>query len=132
MDTSAARAAIFSRIRKAQQRPVEPTAAELDQVQTYLASNKAGPQPDVGNDLVLRFRTQAERTSQTVDEVTSLNEAPAAAARYLDSIGVARSAIAWETLSDIPWNASGLHIEFRPPFVRFRFLLLQRNCNTHN
>ena len=60
MDTSAARAAIFSRIRKAQQRPVEPTAAELDQVQTYLASNKAGPQPDIDNDLVLRFRTQAE------------------------------------------------------------------------
>ncbi len=115
MDTSAARAAIFGRIRKAQQRPVEPTAAELDQVQTYLASNTAGPQPDIGTDLVHRFRTQAERTSQTIDEVASMHEAPAAAARYLDSLGLAKTAIAWETLSDIPWNESGLQVEFRPP-----------------
>ena len=115
MDTSAARAAIFGRIRKAQQRPVEPTAAELDQVQTYLASNTAGPQPDIGTDLVHRFRTQAERTSQTIDEVASMHEAPAAAARYLDSLGLAKTAIAWETLSDSPWNESGLQVEFRPP-----------------
>jgi len=115
MDTSAARAAIFGRIRKAQQRPPEPSAAELDEVQKYLASSHVGPQPDIGTDLVHRFRTQAERTSQTVDEIATLSDAPAAVARYLDSIGVARSAIAWETLSDIPWNESGLHVEFRPP-----------------
>ena len=69
MDTSAARKAIFSRIRKAQQRPDEPTAAELAEAEAYLASSSPGPRPDIGTDLVGRFRQQAERTSQTIDEV---------------------------------------------------------------
>ena len=115
MDTSAARSAIFARIRKAQQRPAEPTDAELSEVQHYLTSHTMGPRPDVGSDLVHRFRSEALRTSQTIDEVATLNDAPAAAARYLDRIGVSRSAIAWETLSGAPWSESGLHVEFRPP-----------------
>jgi L-lactate dehydrogenase complex protein LldG len=115
MDTSAARNAIFGRIRKAQQRPDEPTSEELAAVQNYLASNQSGPRPEIGPDIVHRFRTEAERTSQTIDEISTLKDAPAAAARYLDSIGVAKNAIAWETLTNIPWAQSGLHVEFRPP-----------------
>ncbi|MCE2871689.1 MAG: lactate utilization protein C [Oxalobacteraceae bacterium] len=115
MDTSAARMAIFGRIRKAQQRPAEPTEGELAEVQHYLSTNQMGPRPKIGADIVHRFRTEAERTSQTIDEIATLKDAPEAAARYLDSIGVARTAIAWETLTDIPWAESGLHVEFRPP-----------------
>jgi L-lactate dehydrogenase complex protein LldG len=115
MDTSAARKAIFSRIRKAQQRPTEPTAAELEAAQSYLVSSSAGPQPDIGTDLVGRFRQQAERTSQTIDEVQTLADVPAAAARYLSGLGVAPSAIAWETMSSLDWQQAGLAVEFRPP-----------------
>lgn len=115
MDTSAARKAIFSRIRKAQQRPAEPTVAELAEAQAYLASSTAGPRPDIGADLVGRFRLQAERTSQTIDEVQSLADVPVAAARYLGSLGVAPSAIAWETMSSLDWQQAGLEVEFRPP-----------------
>ncbi len=115
MDTSAARKAIFSRIRKAQQRPDEPTAAELAEAQAYLASSSPGPRPDIGTDLVGRFRQQAERTSQTLDEVASLDDVPAAAARYLAGIGVPSTAIAWQTLSGMPWQDAGLAVEFRPP-----------------
>lgn len=115
MDTSAARQAIFSRIRKAQNRASEPTAAELAQVSDYLRDHAAGPQPDIGSDPVARFRDQALRTSQTVDEVASLTDVPAAAAHYIDSLGVPKSAIAWQTLTSLPWQEAGLRVDFRPP-----------------
>lgn len=115
MDTSAARQAIFSRIRKAQQRPAEPTPAELEAVREYLAHHAAGPQPAPGGDPVARFREQALRTSQTLDQVQRLDEVPAAAARYLDGLGLARTAIAWDTLASLPWTSAGMNVACRPP-----------------
>lgn len=115
MDTSAARSAILGRIRKAQKRPAEPTPAEYEQVQQYLAGHASGPRPDLGPDLLERFRQQALRTSQTLDEVATLNDVPAAVVRYLDGIGVAHDAIAWETLRTLPWEAAGVKVDFRPP-----------------
>jgi len=115
MDTSAARSAILGRIRKAQNRPEQPTEAEYDQVRQYLANHGSGPTPDLGPDLVERFRQQALRTSQTLDEVATLADVPAAVARYLDGLGVARHAIAWETLRDLSWSGSGVQVAFRPP-----------------
>jgi L-lactate dehydrogenase complex protein LldG len=72
METSSARAAIFARIRKAQQRAPTAQQSELDQVQDYLAHHESGPRPDLGHDLVQRFREQDLRTSQTLDEVATL------------------------------------------------------------
>ena len=115
MDTSAARAAIFSRIRQAQNRPEQPTEAELAQVSQYLADHGPGPRPDLGPDLVARFRQQAERTSQTLDQVGSLDEVPAAVARYLAGLGLAKQAIAWQTLTGLPWQQEGVAVEFRKP-----------------
>jgi len=115
MDTSAARAAIFKRIRQAQGRPEQVSDAEHQQVQQYLAEPNPGPKPGIGSDLIGRFCQQAERTSQTADEVQSLEDVPAAAARYLSGLGVAPSAIAWETMSDLDWQHAGLKVEFRPP-----------------
>jgi L-lactate dehydrogenase complex protein LldG len=115
MDTSAARQAIFSRIRKAQNRPDQPTEAERDAVQDYLMRHPAGPRPDIGQDLVKRFTEQALRMADTVDEVASLSDVPAAAVRYLDSIGVAKSAIAWKTLTGLTWSDAGVQVEFRKP-----------------
>lgn len=115
MDTSAARQAIFSRIRKAQNRPDEPTPAERDAVREYIDRHSQGPRPAIGEDLVTRFKQQALRMSDTVDEVASFSDAPAAVARYLDEIGVAKTAIAWKTLSDMAWGDAGLQVEFRAP-----------------
>jgi L-lactate dehydrogenase complex protein LldG len=115
MDTSAARQAIFSRIRTAQNRPSEPTAAELAQVSDYLGHHDAGPRPEIGSDPVARFSAQALRTSQTIDEVASMAQVPAAVARYIDTIGVPKSAIAWQTLTTLPWQDAGIRVDFRPP-----------------
>ncbi len=115
MDTSAARAAIFSRIRQAQNRPELPTEAEQAQVRQYLADHGPGPRPDLGPDIVARFRQQAERTSQTLDSVGAMDQVPAAVARYLAGLGLAKQAIAWQTLTGLPWQQEGLAIEFRKP-----------------
>lgn len=115
MDTSAARAAIFSRIRQAQNRPEQPTEAELGLVRQYLADHGPGPRPDLGADLVARFRQQAERTSQTLDRVAGMDEVPAAVARYLSGLGLAKQAIAWQTLTALPWQQEGVAVEFRKP-----------------
>ncbi len=115
MDTSAARKAIFSRIRQAQNRPVEPTQAERDAVREYMSEHSQGPRPALGADLVERFRQQALRMSDTVDEVMNLDEVPQAVARYLDGIGVSRQAIAWRTLDRLAWAEAGMQVEFRAP-----------------
>lgn len=115
MDTSAARKAIFSRIRSAQDRPAEPSRAEYGAVHDYISQHSSGPQPTVGADLVAHFRQQALRMSDTVDEVASMDDVPGAVARYLDDIGVAKNAIAWKTLEGIVWSSAGVQVEFRPP-----------------
>lgn len=115
MDTSAARTAIFNRIRTAQNRPAEPTQAERDAVKDYIAQHSQGPRPAVGADLVAHFREQAVRMSDTVAAVPDMAAVPAAVARYLDEIGAARSAIAWQTLSEMNWSEAGLQVEFRRP-----------------
>jgi L-lactate dehydrogenase complex protein LldG len=115
MDTSAARRAIFQRIREAHGRPAEVTQAERDAVQDYLQRHPDGPRPDIGTDLLQRFRDQALRMSDTVHEVAALGDVPEAVARYLDAIGVARRAVAWKTLSDVAWAAAGVEVEYRRP-----------------
>lgn len=115
MDTSAARKAIFNRIRTAQDRPPEPTQAERDDVKDYIAQHSQGPRPAVGADLVAHFREQAVRMSDTVASVPDMAAVPVAVASYLDEIGLARSAIAWKTLSEMDWSDAGLQVEFRRP-----------------
>ena len=115
MDTSAARLAIFSRIRKAQQRSAEPAQGELDAVQEYLRRHPSGPRPAIGADIIQHFKQQALRMSDTVAEVASLSDVPAAVAQYLDALGIAKQAIAWKTLSDVAWSEAGIQVEFRVP-----------------
>jgi L-lactate dehydrogenase complex protein LldG len=115
MDTSAARQAIFNRIRKAQKRPEQPTQAERDAVADYLRRHPQGPRPQVGQDVVKHFKEQALRMSDTIDEVAALADVPAAVARYLDGIDVPKRAIAWKTLAGLAWDAAGVAVEFRKP-----------------
>jgi L-lactate dehydrogenase complex protein LldG len=114
-DTSAARAAIFNRIRAAQRRPAQATAEELAAMEDYLARHPQGPRPKIEGDLKQRFRAMSERMSSTVDEVPRLADAPAAVARYLDAQGLERRAVIWPTLSSLDWAGAGVAVEARPP-----------------
>jgi len=119
MDTTAARLAIFHRIRKAQHRSAEQTPDEHAAAQHYLRHHPEGPRPAVGADLVAHFEQQALRMSDTVARAAAMAEVPAAVAHYLDGLGVdaeiPRQAIAWNTLAGLDWQRAGLRVEFRPP-----------------
>lgn len=115
MDTSSARKAIFSRIRQAQNRPAEPTAAERSAVSEYLALHSQGPRPSIGTDMLARFKDQALRMSDTIETVDSERDVPAAVARFLDQHDLERQAIAWSTLDGLGWGEAGVAVEFRPP-----------------
>ncbi|UCG99062.1 MAG: lactate utilization protein C [Burkholderiales bacterium] len=114
-DTSAARAAIFNRIRAAQRRPATATAEELAAVEDYLARHPQGPRPAIEGDLRIRFRAMSERMSSTVDEVAHLADAPVAVARYLAAQGLAPRAVIWPTLASLDWAGAGVEVEARPP-----------------
>lgn len=115
MDTTAARSAIFKRIRKAQNRSAQPTPAERDAVRDYLVRHPAGPRPAPGGDLITRFIHQVERVSGTIDQVGAMQEVAAASSAYLDTHSVARKAVAWPTLAGLDWQGAGLEVDFRPP-----------------
>lgn len=114
-DTSAARAAIFGRIRAAQRRPAKATAEELASMQDYLARHPQGPRPTIEGDLRIRFRAMSERMSSTVDEVPHLADAPAAVARYLQAQNLPARAVIWPTLTSLDWAGAGIDVEARPP-----------------
>lgn len=114
-DTSAARAAIFNRIRAAQRRPATATAEELAAVEDYLARHPQGPRPAIEGDLRIRFRAMSERMSSTVDEVAHLADAPVVVARYLAAQGLAPRAVIWPTLASLDWAGAGVEVEARPP-----------------
>jgi L-lactate dehydrogenase complex protein LldG len=114
-DTSAARAAIFGRIRAAHRRPATATAAELAAVEDYLARHPAGPRPAIEGDLRIRFRAMSERMSSTVGEVPHLADAPAEVARYLAAHDLPQRAVIWPTLASLDWAGAGIEVDARPP-----------------
>lgn len=115
MDTSVARRQILARIRAAQGRAAEPDATERDGVADYLARHPSGPRPPAPGDLVAAFVDEATELATTVDEVATLADAPAAAARYLSAHDLPMQAVAWRTLGELDWAAAGVAVEFRKP-----------------
>jgi L-lactate dehydrogenase complex protein LldG len=115
MDTSIARKAIFDRIRQGQKRSGETLELERDVANEYLQKHPEGPRPALGTDLVKRFKEQALRMSDTVEEVTAWSDVPTAVAHYLDGIQAGKRAVAWPTLEKLPWTETGIQIEVRTP-----------------
>lgn len=115
MDTSIARDRIFARIRAAQGRAPQASRGEREAVADYLARHPAGPRPGVDGDRVAAFTAQAQRMASTVERVAALADVPGAAAHYLDSLGLVRRAVAWNTLGTLDWQGAGLAVECRPP-----------------
>lgn len=115
MDTSVARRQILARIRAAQGRAAEPDATERDGVADYLARHPSGPRPPAPGDLVAAFVDEATKLATTVDEVATLADAPAAAARYLSAHDLPMQAVSWRTLGELDWAAAGVAVEFRKP-----------------
>jgi L-lactate dehydrogenase complex protein LldG len=115
LDTAAARQRILARIRSAQGRQGAPTANERRSVDDWIARREVGPQPTVDTDRVAHFERQAARMSSTTERVDGLAEVPGAVARYLDTHGLPKRAVCWNTLGDLDWPGAGLEVEARRP-----------------
>jgi L-lactate dehydrogenase complex protein LldG len=105
---------ILARIRKAQGRGgTQPSQAELEAVETYLRAHPRGTLPPVEADLVARFRSRAEATQCTIDEVATEGDAPAVVARFLKTNKLPLAGSVWPQLADLDWKGAGLALEPR-------------------
>ena len=105
---------ILAEIRRRQARGgALPSAAEREQLQSYLRAHPRGPLPQVGGDLAARFRARAEASASTCDRVARMADAPAAVARYLDAHRLPKSGCVWPRLAALDWKAAGLELEPR-------------------
>lgn len=85
-------------------------AADID---GWLRTHAEGPRPAVPGDLIARFREKSLKMSSTVDTVGTMADVPAAVARYLDSLQLAKTAVCWPQLAELPWSAAGLEVAAR-------------------
>lgn len=91
----------------------KPSAAEAEDLRTYLRARPRGPLPEVGSDLAARFRARAEAGASTCERVAHAAEAPGAVFRYLEALRLPKAGCVWPSLSHLGWAAAGLGLEPR-------------------
>jgi len=109
-----ARADILARIRTRQGKAVTPRNAEREKVAQFIAEHPEGPRPTVGPDLIERFRDRALNLTTSVADIASLQEVPAAVARYLDEKQLPKTAVCWPEFAMLDWAGQGLQVDGRP------------------
>jgi L-lactate dehydrogenase complex protein LldG len=117
----ASREAVLGRVRRALGK-AGPDDAARDAAQAYVAAHAHGPRPAMSEDLVHRFLTRASDMASTVERIASVDEIPAAVARYLDALTLppslamqrSRSGVCWPEFGGLDWSSQGLSIEARP------------------
>jgi len=109
-----ARANILARIRTRQGKAVTPRNAERENVAQFIAEHPQSPRPFVDADLVARFRDRALNLTTSVEDLDSLQELPAAVARYLAEKQLSKSAVCWPEFAMLDWAGQGLQVDTRP------------------
>jgi L-lactate dehydrogenase complex protein LldG len=109
----AARENILARIRARQGKGPRPDSAEREALESHLRAHPQSARPAMEWDPVARFREQALRLASTIEDVTSLDGVPAAAARYLQQHGLPLAAVCWPQFAGLPWQGAGLDVEAR-------------------
>ena len=109
-----ARANILARIRTRQGKAVTPRAAEREKVAQFIAEHPQSPRPHVDADLLARFRDRALNLTTSVEELSSLQDLPAAVARYLAEKQLPKTAVCWPEFSSLDWAGQGLQVDGRP------------------
>jgi L-lactate dehydrogenase complex protein LldG len=112
-NSNVARAAILARIRKAQGKSDRECPAETETVERYIRGRPRGPVRPLEADLVARFRARAEGMQSTTESVATIADVPAAAARYLASLGLPLAGCVWPALAALDWRSAGLALEPR-------------------
>ena len=107
---------ILGRVRAGLQRNATNAAAGREVMLAALSNRSHGPKPAINaapKALLERFQAKSELQSSTVDVVAREADVPTAVARYLTSMNLSKSAVAWPSLTVLDWAAAGLAVEGR-------------------
>jgi L-lactate dehydrogenase complex protein LldG len=107
---------ILGRVRAGLHRNAGNAAVGREVMLDALSNRRHGPKPAINADpkaLLERFQAKSELQSSTVDIVAQESSVPAAIARYLTSMNLSKSAVAWPSLAGLDWAAAGLAVEGR-------------------
>lgn len=107
------RESILARIRARQGKTPVPTDAEREAVQTHVRAHPVHARPRMEWNPLVRFRERALGLASTVEEVESMEDVPAAIARYLRANSLPVAAVCWSELAALDWHAAGIPIEAR-------------------
>lgn len=88
-------------------------AARRAVAEDYLNWLERGPQPQLAGDLVARFADKAKSLASSIEQVDSMTEVPAAAARYLAANGLPAQAVATGDVAGLDWAGAGLEVTAR-------------------
>jgi L-lactate dehydrogenase complex protein LldG len=109
-----ARENILQRIRAANGRTGALTAPEREAALARLRAHPRGPLPNMGWQLLPRFKERCIAMMSSVAEVTSVAEVPQAVAMYLTQNKLPPSGACWPEFANLDWAGAGLRIEARP------------------
>jgi L-lactate dehydrogenase complex protein LldG len=104
-----ARENILARIRANSGKRGQTTPSEIDAVRSHIAMRMRGPLPSIARDNPLtRFQQESERLKSSVDVVASMQDVPAAAAKYLRENGLTTNVVGWPALAALDWPVAGV------------------------
>jgi L-lactate dehydrogenase complex protein LldG len=109
-----ARENILQRIRVANGRTGAPTAPEPEAALARLRAHPRGPLPNMGWQLLPRFKERCIAMMSSVAEVTSVTDVPQAVAKYLTENKLPLGGACWPEFANLDWAGAGLKIEARP------------------
>ena len=107
---------ILGRVRAGLARNATNAAAAREEMLAALSNRGHGPKPAIDCAplaLLNRFRAKSEALASTADAVAREADVPRAVARYLTTMKLAKSAVAWPSLAALDWAAAGLAVEGR-------------------
>ncbi len=107
---------ILGRVRANLHRGATNAAAAREDILAALSNRSHGPKPAIDGSpqaLLERFRLKSEQQSTTADIVAGESDVPAAIARYLTTMSLPKSAVAWPSLAALDWAAAGLKVDGR-------------------
>lgn len=103
-----ARDRILSRVAQ-----VRRGASDVAAIDAHIARHERGPAPASAANLAELFSERAARLASEVVRVETMVQVVPAVAQYLDRHGVARRAVCWPTLRDLPWHEQRIEVETR-------------------
>lgn len=105
---------IMKRIRAANGRSVEASFQEEQIAGRRMRDHDRGPLPTMDWEPLPRFKERCLAMLTTLDEIETLEELPAAVARYLKEQSLPTKGVCWPEFSTLPWQIAGLSMDPRP------------------